>query len=240
MAIKRDIFNGVQKHKFKTKEEKTDRAREELKDLEDLPLVGGLFKGLEKFIDLAGRVEEAGGGIERKGEIKGLGGKTKGIYGFSIRTGIGERPKIQTFGNIRPVKEKAKPPYQNPARKQASYGTGKFGTGQAKIKITEEREPIVDVFDEKDHILVIIELPGMGKESIKLTLKGDILTLKAHSAGHSTLRVSDSMSSRQAGSEKRKYYKEILLPAEVDIRTKKVSYRNGLLEVKIKKLRKKK
>lgn len=207
MAIKKDISNGVKKHKFKTKEGKTDRAMEELKGFEELPLVGGLFKGLEKFIDLVEKVEEEGGKIERKGEIRGLGGKegVRGIYGFSIRTGIGARgrPRIQTFGNIQPVKKK---------------------TGEKEIKVAETREPIVDVFDEKDHILIIVELPGMGKESIKLTLKGDILTLKAHSAG-----------SRQAGKEKRKYYKEILLPAEVDIRTKKVSYKNGLLEVKIKK-----
>ncbi len=185
----------VKKHKFKKEEKKeTDRAREELKGLEELPLVGGLFKGLEKFIDLAEKVEEAGGEIKRKGEIKGKEG-IRGIYGFSIRTGIGERPKIQTFGNIRPtgVKE-AKP----------------------KIKITEEREPIVDVFDEKDQVLIVAELPGVSEESIKLELKGDILIL-------------------EAGDEKRKYSKEILLPAKVDPQTLEKTYKNGILEVKIKK-----
>ena len=182
------------KYKFK-KTKETDRAREELKGLEDLPLVGGLIKGLGKFIDLVEEVEEAGGKIERKGEIKGLGEKTKGIYGFSIRTGVGERPKIQTFGNIRPVKEKAKP----------------------KFKITETREPMVDVFDEKDHILVVAELPGVLEESIKLDLKGDILIL-------------------EAGDEKRKYSKEILLPAKVDFEEREVSFKNGVLEVKMKKL----
>ena len=163
--------------------------------MEDLPLVGGLFKGLGKFVELVEKVEEAGGEIERKGEIKGKEG-VRGIYGFSIRTGIGERPRIQTFGNIRPagVKE-AKP----------------------KIKITEEREPIVDVFDEKDYVLIVAELPGVNEKEIKTNLKGDILILEAGEEG------------------KRKYYKEILLPSKVDAETEEKTYKNGVLEIKYKK-----
>ena len=184
----------VKKYKFK-ETKKTDRAREELKGLEDLPLVGGFVKGLEKFIDLVEEVEEAGGEIKRKGEIKGKEG-VRGIYGFSIRSGIGERPKIQTFGNIRAVKEKEKE--------------------KPEFKIAETREPIVDVFDEKDHVLIVAELPGVLEGSIKLEFKGDILIL-------------------EAGDEKRKYSKEILLPAKVDPHTKESSFKNGVLEVKFKK-----
>jgi len=185
----------VKKYKFK-ETKKTDRAREELKGLEDLPLVGGLFKGLEKFIDLAEKVEEAGGEIKRKGEIKGDDGKIKGIYGFSIKSGIGNIPKVQTFGNIRPAEKKA---------------------GKREIKITETREPIVDVFHEKDHVLIVAELPGVLEESIKLDLKGDILIL-------------------EAGDEKRKYSKEILLPAKVDFEQREINFKNGILEIKLKKI----
>ncbi|MDP2967211.1 MAG: Hsp20/alpha crystallin family protein [bacterium] len=181
------------KKKFKPKKE-GDIAKEELKSLEDLPLVGGLFKGLGKFVELVEKVEEAGGEIKRKGEIKGKEG-VRGIYGFSIRTGIGERPKIQTFGNIKTVKEKTKP----------------------EFKITETREPIVDVFDEKDHILIVAELPGVLGESIKLELKGDILIL-------------------EAGDEKRKYSKEILLPDKVDFEQRETNFKNGILEIKLKKI----
>lgn len=187
----------VKKYKFKKTKKETDRAREELKNLEDLPLVGGLVKGLEKFVDLAERVEEAGGKIEKKGEIGGEKDKVRGIYGFSIRSGIGERPKVQTFGNIRPVKERKK---EKPA-----------------IEITETREPIVDVFNEEKHILIVAELPGISEGSINLDLKGDILTL-------------------EAGDEKRRYSKEILLPAKVDFESKEVSFKNGVLEVKMKKI----
>ena len=188
------------KKKFKPKKGK-DIAKEELKSLEDLPLVGGLFKGLGKFVELVEKVEEAGGEIKKTGEIKGKEG-VRGIYGFSIKTGIGEMPRIQTFGNIRT--EKPRPQ------------SGRGSPEAAKIKITEEREPIVDVFDEKDHILIVVELPGVSEESIKLELKGDILIL-------------------EAGDEKRKYYKEILLSAKVDFENKEKSFKNGILEIKLKK-----
>ena len=191
--VKKYKFKETKKTPYQSKHGtgQADRAREELKGLEDLPLVGGLFKGLEKFIDLAEKVEEAGGEIKKKGEIKGKEG-VRGIYGFSIRTGTGEKPKIQTFGNIKTVKEKTKP----------------------EFKITETREPIVDVFDEKDHILVVAELPGVSEKSIKLELKGDILIL-------------------EAGDEKRKYSKEILLSAKVELDGKKENFKNGVLEIKI-------
>ena len=195
MRAKKDISNGVKKHKFK-KVKETDRAREELKALEDLPLVGGLVKGLGKFIDLAEKVEEAGGEIKRRGEIRGREG-VRGIYGFSIRTGIGERPKIQTFGNIKAVREREK--------------------AKPEFKITETREPIVDVFDEKDHILVVAELPGINEKEIKTSLKGDILILEAGEEG------------------KRKYYKEVLLPSKVNAETEERTYKNGILEIKFKK-----
>jgi len=174
----------------KKKEEKSDF------ELEDIPFVGGLVKGIEKLVDLAERVEEAGGKIERKGEIKGLGRKEgiRGIYGFSIRTGLGKeaKPRLQTFGNI---KETKKGP-----------------------KIVKTREPIVDVFDEKNHILVLAELPGINQREIKANLKGDILIL-------------------EAGKEKRKYYKEILLPSKVNGRSEKRIYKNGILEIKFKKVK---
>ena len=196
--VKKYKFKETKKTPYQSKHGtgQADRAREELKGLEDLPLVGGLFKGLEKFIDLAEKVEEAGGEIKKKGEIKGDDGKIKGIYGFSIKSGIGNIPKVQTFGNIRPVEKKA---------------------GKREIKITETREPIVDVFDEKDHVLIVAELPGVLEESIKLDLKGDILIL-------------------EAGDEKRKYSKEILLPAKVDFEQRETNFKNGILEIKLKKI----
>ena len=85
--------------------------------------------------------------------------------------------------------------------------------------VEEEREPLVDIFNEKDHVLVIIELPGVEKEQISAQVKGDILTLSANDGD-------------------RKYYKEIVLPKNVDASTLKSKYKNGVLEIRINKVKK--
>lgn len=178
--------------KERKKFKKKARATHGEFELGGIPFVGGLLAGIEKLVDLAERVEEAGGEIKKRGELKGLGKDVKGIYGFSIRTGIGKMSRIQTFGNIKGTKKGP--------------------------KITETREPIVDVFDEKDHILVVAELPGINEKEIKTIVKGDILILEAGEG------------------EKRKYHKEILLPSKVNKGTEERTYRNGVLEIKFKKL----
>jgi HSP20 family protein len=144
---------------------------------------GGLFKGLGNLIDLADKLREEG--IEKKGEIGGLPRGARGVYGFSIRTLAG-KPVIESFGNIR---ETAKGPV-----------------------VEEVREPIVDVFDEKDHILVIAELPGVTESEIKVEVAGDILNLAA-------------------SDKDRKYAREILLPGKVKSESIKTSYNNGILEI---------
>ena len=169
--------------------------------LEDIPFVGGLLKGLEKFIDLAERVEQAGGEIKKSGTIKGLGGRrdARGVYGFTIRTGLGQKTKVEPFGNIK--KTKAGP------------------------RVSETREPIVDVFDEKDHVLIIVELPGIDEKSIKIDFQKDILLLEADSPRFAG----------EAGSKDRKYAKEILLPSQIDFESREMSFKNGILELKFKK-----
>ena len=150
---------------------------------------GGLFKGLGNLIDLADKLKEEG--VERRGEIKGLPRGAMGVYGLSIRTLAG-KPVIERFGNIR---ETAKGPV-----------------------VEEVREPIVDVFDEEDHILVIAELPGVSEDKIKIELTGDILNVTASDTD-------------------KKYAKEILLPSKVKPPSLKTTYKNGILEIKLDKER---
>ena len=78
------------------KKEKQKKEKESGKgeiSLDDIPFVGGLLKGLEKFIDLAERAEEAGGELKKSGHIKGFGGRKDihGVYGFTVRTGPGQK-----------------------------------------------------------------------------------------------------------------------------------------------------
>ena len=94
---------------FKSKKEEEEKGRAEklkklhLEEFEDIPLVGGLFKGLSRLVDLAEKVEEAGGKIEKHGEIKGLSEKhPRAIWGFTVSTLDKDRKpgfKVEPFGN---------------------------------------------------------------------------------------------------------------------------------------------
>jgi HSP20 family protein len=114
----------------------------------------------------------------------------KGVYGFTINTAGGGSPKVETFGNIKKTPEGP--------------------------KVDEEREPITDLFDEKDEIVVIAEMPGIEENEIKIDLKEDILEISAASTS-------------------RTYRKEILLPAKVLQSNLSFKFTNGILEIKIKK-----
>lgn len=155
---------------------------------------GGLFKGIGNLIDLASKLSEETGEIKRMGKVKGLPRGAKGVYGFTVRTLAGGKPKVVPFGNI---KETPRGPV-----------------------VEEVREPIVDVFDEKDHILVVIELPGVDEHDVQMEVKGDILNISAEKG-------------------EKKYKKEVLLPVTVDETSLSSSYKNGILEIKLMKKEKK-
>jgi HSP20 family protein len=171
--------------------EKKRRGREEV--VVDLGF-GGLFKGLGNFIDLLSEMVEAGESeVHRRGEfrVKGLGERARGVYGFSVRTGIGGIPRVESFGNIRATQEGP--------------------------MVAEVREPLVDVFDEGEAVLVVAELPGVAEEEIRIEVEGDILSLET--AGE------------------RKYAKEVLLPAAAEAGPFHKAYKNGILELRLKKAR---
>ena len=113
------------------------------------------------------------------------------VYGFSMSIGPDGKPIIREFGNVQP---------------------GRFGP-----QIREEREPLVDVMEEKDEVVVVAELPGVEKEDINLNATEDELIISVDTP-------------------QRKYYKELTLPAKIDPSSAKARYKNGVLEVRLKKV----
>lgn len=121
------------------------------------------------------------------------------VYGYSVTIGPDGKPIIREFGNVRP------------STKPLPFGAPKLG-----MEVKEEREPLVDVFDEGDLIRIVAELPGIEKSDINLDSTEKILIISV-------------------STEKRKYYKKIDLPAEIDPASATASYNNGILEVKVRK-----
>ncbi len=88
--------------------------------------------------------------------------------------------------------------------------------GRPKIDIREEREPLIDIMETDGEIKVVAELPGVEKKDIKLYGTEDTLTISVDTP-------------------ERKYYKKVELPSRVDTKKTKASYKNGVLEVTLKK-----
>lgn len=154
--------------------------------------LGGLFKGIEKLVDLAAKLQNEQG-VSKEGEInldhlkKGM----KGVYGFTIKSAAGGgKPTVETFGNIKKTPEGP--------------------------KVEEEREPMTDMFDENDEIVVIAEMPGIEESDLNIDLNGDMLDITATRGT-------------------RKYHKELLLPIKVEKENMKIKYNNGILEIRINK-----
>ncbi|MEW6731752.1 MAG: Hsp20/alpha crystallin family protein [Acidobacteriota bacterium] len=115
---------------------------------------GGLLKGFGNLVEKLGELAETAHELNQTGEIKGQ--TLKGIYGFSVKVGLGnEGIKVEPFGNIRKDKTSGQP------------------------VVEEIREPIVDIFEEESDILIIAEMPGISVEDIRLDLKDDILNIYA-------------------------------------------------------------
>jgi HSP20 family protein len=152
--------------------------------------LGGLFKGLGDFLNLVERLAEQGEHhVSQEREFTSPGG-ARGVYGFSVRLGVGGTPAVEHFGNVR-------------------------ATSEGPV-VSETREPLVDIFDEGGEVVVVAEVPGVQEKDIHTELTGDVLVLSA------------------AG-PKRKYHKEILLPAAVDQAAHQQQFQNGYLELRFNK-----
>jgi HSP20 family protein len=185
----------LERETFETKQQTGGgQMTDDRKTVHDGPVdigLGGVFKGIGGLLDLVSKMSEAGDNEYSKfGETESPDGKMKGVYGLSVKLGLGGKPIIEQFGNI----------------KATEKGT----------QVAESREPLVDIFDEGSHIVVVAELPGVASEDIKLEVEGDILRVEAEAKA-------------------RKYAKEVLLPSAVEARSMESTYQNGILEIRLSK-----
>ena len=154
---------------------------------------GGIFQGLADLVEKLEELKEDGGELSRSGQILGDQQQVKGIYGFSVKVGLGDnQPRIEPFGNIRQDKE------------------------SGRTVVQELREPVVDIFEEEDHVLVAAEMPGISPADVQIEIDGDLLTI---AAVHGT----------------KKYRKEVLLPQSFSKEQVRVAGNNGVIEIRCEK-----
>jgi HSP20 family protein len=112
------------------------------------------------------------------------------VYGYSVTVGPDGKPQVREFGNVRPPVAGARAP-----------------------QLTDQREPLADIVTTDKEVKVVIEMPGVNKQDIKV------------SSYDSSAEVSTTDTAAI------KYHTVIELPPEADIETAKSTYNNGILEI---------
>lgn len=120
----------------------------------------GILNGLTDLAEKLQEMSEKGETLSKTGEFTAPGKEKgmKGVYGFTMRTGLGEQQdhvRVEPFGNIKRDKD----------------------TGQTVVQ--EIREPLVDIFEEEDCTLLVAEMPGIETKDIRLDVKDDVLAIFA-------------------------------------------------------------
>jgi HSP20 family protein len=88
--------------------------------------------------------------------------------------------------------------------------------------------PSLDVFDEKDHFVVNVELPGLKKEEISLSFQEGALSISGERKQATDKQEGETFrSERYFG----KFHRSVTLPAAVDSSKIAASYKDGILFV---------
>ena len=87
--------------------------------------------------------------------------------------------------------------------------------GNSRMEVSEQREPLTDILEDQESVKVVAEVPGVEKSDINV------------SATETSLEISVTTP--------RKYLKTLELPAKIVPETAKASYKNGILEVSLRK-----
>jgi HSP20 family protein len=94
----------------------------------------------------------------------------------------------------------------------------------------EVKPPIVDVFEEKDDIVVKAELPGIEKDNIEVNLTDHTLTIKGEKKKEEEIKEENYYrAERSYGS----FLRTLDLPRDVRADQVKASFKNGILEVRM-------
>ena len=142
------------------------------------------------------------------------------VYGFSMRTGPDGVPHIQEFGNMQPeLRERMSQPRRLPFTASGELGSCNTSesSDSSESKDFQSRKPLTDIMECDDHLTITMELPGIEKKDIELEILDNKLEVNVDTPV-------------------RKYHNKLPLPAEVDPKSISANFKNGVLDVNVKRL----
>lgn len=92
------------------------------------------------------------------------------------------------------------------------------------------RGPAVDLYEQKDEIIVKAELPGLTKDDIEVNISDKLLTIKGEKKKEDEVKEEDYYRSERAYGA---FVRSVELPAEVTLEKVKAAFTNGVLEIRL-------
>lgn len=90
---------------------------------------------------------------------------------------------------------------------------------QEEDDMREDQDPLVDIIEDRETFTILVALPGVEKEAIDLRVTENCLTFSVDGADF-------------------EWYDELKLPARINPKLARASFKNGVLEVKLNKAKK--
>ena len=88
--------------------------------------------------------------------------------------------------------------------------------------------PTVDLYEDRDKLVVKVEVPGMKKEDIDISLHGEVLTLSGERKEEETFEKAETYrAERFLG----RFQRTLTLPVRVDASKVQAAYKDGILTV---------
>jgi len=207
----------------KTVEEMGTQIQGKEKTAEAVEL-GKMFDDVSGLLDVGFNIFGTAGKIQGgKSEGKGLVGLINDLARlaeksetYQKRINLGKKGVIDFRVSSRPIKGS----YTTKPTSPLKISKPKSKTPSRSMPISpttpsiEEKEPIIDVFEDGDHINIMAELPGIEENDVNLKIENNVLTISADTPA-------------------KKYSKEVKLPTSVEKDSVESKYRNGILEVKL-------
>lgn len=150
--------------------------------------VGGFLGGLTDLIEKLGELAETGRELRESGAVGD--DRLKAVYGLRVKLGSGGGAVgVEPFGNVKIDRKSRRPIVQ------------------------EVREPMFDVIEERGHVVVVAEMPGVTAKDVSVSVDDDVMSITAER-------------------NEKKYRKEVLLPKPVSTKDIKISSNNGIVEIR--------
>lgn len=90
--------------------------------------------------------------------------------------------------------------------------------------------PALDLYEEKDNVVVKAELPGMEEKEVEISFEQDTLTIRGEKKQEEEVKEDNYYHLERSYG---KFQRSIVIPSHVDATVAKATFKNGVLEIRL-------